>query len=92
MEEQRSFAELSQAAREFYDSLTDIASVLRFWEQLAYVADFGEVDGDLIREYAAVDRPLKVIMGPPFIIVFDNYADGRLMVFHIQWASFRRPA
>lgn len=89
MEEQQTFAEFSQIAREFYDSLTDVISVLELWEQLAYIADSGGIDGELIREYIGDDGPAKVVMGPPFIIIFDNTLSGRLLVFHIQRSSFR---
>ena len=92
LEEQQSFADFSQAAREFYDSLTDIVSVLELWERLAYIADSSEIDGELIREYVTDDGPAKVIMGPPFIIVFDNTLSGRLWVLYIQRASFLRPS
>ena len=34
---------------------------------------------------------MKVILGPPFIIVFDNTLSGRMAVYHIQRPSFRRP-
>ena len=44
LEEQRSFAEFSDTAREFYESLTDVVSVVGLWEQLAYIADYGEID------------------------------------------------
>ena len=91
MEEQQSFADFSQAAGEFYDSLTDAISVLELWEQLAYIADSGEIDGEFIREYIGDDGPAKVVMGPPFIIVFDNVLSGRLLVIHIQRPSFLRP-
>ena len=49
MEEQQGFAEFSQVAREFYDSLTDVVSVVELWEQLDYIADYNEIDGELIR-------------------------------------------
>ena len=91
MEEQQSFADFSQIAREFYDSLVDVVSVVELWEQLAYIADSGEIDGELIREYISDDGPVKVIMGPPFVIVFDNTLSGRLPVFYIQRSSFLRP-
>ena len=90
MEEQQSFADFGQTAGEFCDSLTDAISVLELWEQLAYIADSGEIDGELIREYIGDDGPAKVVMGPPFVIVFDNTLSGRLLVFHIQRSSFRR--
>lgn len=89
MEEQQSFADFSQTAREFYDSLTDVISVVELWEQLTYIADSGEIDGELIREYIGDDGPAKVITGPPFIIVFDNTLSHPLLVFHIQRSSFR---
>lgn len=90
MEEQQSFAEFSQAAREYYDSLTDVVSVVELWGQLDYIADNNEIDGELIREYFAEDGPMKVIMGPPFIIVFDNTLSDRLLVFYIQHPSYLR--
>ena len=90
MQEQQSFVDFSQAAREFYDSLTDIVSVVSLWEQLAHIADSGEIDDELIREYITDEGSVKVIMGPSFIIVFDNTLSGRLPVFYIQRASFLR--
>ena len=91
LEEQRGFADFVQSARRFYESLTDVFGVVELWEQLAYIADYGEIDGELIREYISDDGPMKVIMGPPFIIVFDNTLSGRMAVYHIQRPSFRRP-
>ena len=91
LEEQQSFADFSQAAGTFYESLTDVASVLELWGQLAYVADSGEIDGELVREYIGDDGPVKVIMGPSFIIVFDNEPDETLVIHHIQRTSFLRP-
>ena len=57
---------------------------------MAYIADSGEIDGDLIREYIGDGGPAKVVMGPPFIIVFDNTLSGRLLIFYIQRPSFLR--
>ena len=90
LEEQRSFVEIVHSAREFYESLTDVVGVVDLWEQLAYLADFNEIDGDLVAEYIADDGLVKVSMGPPFIIVFDHTLSGRMLVFHIQRPSFRR--
>ena len=90
-EEQRSFAEFSDPAREFYESLTDVVSVVGLWEQLAYIADYGEIDHEMITEYISDDGFGKVIMGPLFYIIFDNAPHGRMAVYHIQRSSFRRP-
>ena len=91
LEEQRGFADFVQPARRFYESLTDVGGVVELWEQLAYIADYGEIDGELIREYISDGGPMKVIMGPPVIIVFDNSLSSRMAVYHIQRPSFRRP-
>ena len=90
LEEQRGFVEFDQSAGEFYESLTDVVGVVDLWEQLAYLADFNEIDGDLVTEYISDDGPVKLSMGPPFIIVFDHTLSGRMLVFRIQRPSFRR--
>ena len=91
MEEQQSFVDFEDESGEFYDSLTSVADVLGFWEQVAYLDDYGEIDGRLIREYASHRGPMKVVMGPYFVIVFDNDPDGTLIIYHIQRASYLRP-
>ena len=91
LEEQQSFANFEDAAREFYDSLADMVSVMELWEQLAYIADSGEIDGETVREYISDIGPMKVVTGPYFIIVFDDNPDGMLDVYHIQRPSFLRP-
>ena len=91
MEEQQSFVDFEEDSGEFYDSLISVADVLAFWEQATYVAEFGEIDGRLIREYPATSGPMKVIMGPYFVIVFENAPGGTLVIYRIQRSSFLRP-
>ena len=91
MAEQQSFARFAEEPGEFYDSLTSVADVVRFWEQIYYIADFGDIDGELIREADTEIGPAKLIAGPHFLIVFDNDTDGSVLIFHIQRPSFLRP-
>ena len=91
MEERQSFVDFEDDSGEFYESLTSVADVLAFWDQAAYIDSFAEIDGQLIREYISQRGPMKVIMGPHFIIVFDNEPDETLVIYYIQRTSFLRP-
>ena len=91
MAEQQSFAIFAEESKEFYDSLISVPDVVGFWEQVSYIADSGDVDGDLIRESDTEIGPAKLIAGPRFLIIFDNDADGSVLIYHIQSPSFLRP-
>ena len=88
---QQSFAIFAEESREFYDSLTSVPDVVGFWEQVSYIADFGDIGGDLIREADTEIGPAKLIVGPRFLIIFDNDADGSVLIYHIRRPSFLRP-
>ena len=91
MEEQQSFVDFEENSGEFYDSLVSVTDVLAFWEQMAYIGESGEIDGQIIREYPFHSSPMKVIMRPYFIIGFDDNPDGTLVIYRIQRPSFLPP-
>ena len=90
MPENEGVFDFSDEAQEFYDSLTSVDDITNIWEQLAYIADYGEADAEVILDDASGQFPAKLIYGPPFVIVFDNTVGGQVVVFTIRRPLLRR--
>lgn len=90
MLENESAFDFVNEAREFYDSLSSVDDIVGLWGQLAYIAGYGEADIELAFDDVPGHPGAKAILGPPFVIIFDNTLEGEIILLAIRRPRLRR--